>query len=34
MILYLTMMAYLGQDAAQEVRRGPSDLERYERGEL
>jgi AcrR family transcriptional regulator len=34
-ILYLTMMAYLGQDAAQEeLRRGPKDLERYERGEL
>ena len=34
-ILYLTMMAYLGQEAAQEeLRRGPEDLARYERGEI
>jgi len=34
-ILYLTMMAYVGEEAAQEeLRRGPEDLERYERGEL
>ena len=34
-ILYLTMMAYLGEEEAQEeLRRGPQDLERYEHGEL
>ena len=34
-ILYLTMLAYLGEDEAQEeLRRGSEDLARYERGEL
>jgi hypothetical protein len=34
-MLYLTMMAYLGQEEAQEeLLRGPEDLARYERGEL
>jgi len=34
-ILYLTMLAYLGEEAAaEELRRAPEDLARYERGEL
>ncbi len=34
-MLYLTMLTYLGPEAAQEeLRRGPEDLARYRRGEL